>query len=68
MNSQSSLRLKPANALFLITLFALSLLPALAQTQVPFTRQDNVREVIHGVEIVDPSLKAAFLGWQLGMK
>jgi hypothetical protein len=33
------------------------------------TRQDNVREVIHGTEIVDElSLKVAFLGWQLGMK
>jgi prolyl oligopeptidase len=54
MNSQSSSRSKPANALFPITLFALSLLPAVAQTELPVTRQDNVREVIHGVEIVDP--------------
>ena len=54
MNSQSSSRFKPANALFPITFFALSLLPAVAQTELPVTRQDNVREVIHGVEIVDP--------------
>jgi hypothetical protein len=47
----------------------LSLLPAVAQTELPVTRQDNVREVIHGTEIVDElSLKVAFLGWQLGMK
>jgi hypothetical protein len=69
MNPQSSSRFKPSDCFFPITLFALSLLPAVAQIELPVTRQDNVREVIHGTEIVDElSLKVAFLGWQLGMK
>lgn len=39
-------------------IFAVACLPVLARDQdrkaVPFTRTDNVREEIHGVEIVDP--------------
>ncbi|MBZ5506995.1 MAG: prolyl oligopeptidase family serine peptidase [Acidobacteriia bacterium] len=43
------------NALLQATFVVLCILPASAQTPAPpATRQDNVKEVIHGVEIIDP--------------
>src|SRR5580765_1569773 len=57
MNRQRSLScsFKWINRFLQAAIFALSLSHAVAQTPTPpATRQDNVKEVIHGVEIVDP--------------
>ena len=57
MNRRRSLScsFKLINRFLQAAIFALALSQAVAQTRdLPATRQDNVKEVIHGVEIVDP--------------
>src|SRR5215471_9012950 len=57
MNRRRSLScsFKWINLFLQAAFFALSILSAVAQSPAqPATRQDNVKEVMHGVEIVDP--------------